>query len=93
MNDILPPTPEQWERLPITSQIYIYLLVWYSCFLPRLVRPPIPVHYGLLSSLCMFLLIPIMPHVPLAIPTVIGGGLAGGLLLMGGCYAKATQSN
>jgi hypothetical protein len=31
----------------------------------------------------MFILIPVMPHDPLAIPIVIGGGFAGGLLLIG----------
>jgi hypothetical protein len=91
MNDYIPPAPEQWEHLPGYIRLYIFLLVWFSCCLPRLARLPVPIHFGLLSALCMFILTPIMPHHPLAIPTVIGGGLAGGLLLVGGDYERAAK--
>jgi hypothetical protein len=41
-------------------------------------KPPLPhpVHFALVASLCMFALLPLMPHRPLAIPISIGGGLS-----------------
>jgi hypothetical protein len=40
----------------------------------------------------MFVLLPIMPPHPMSIPIVIGGGLAGALLIMGGIYAADKQA-
>jgi hypothetical protein len=86
-----PPTPEQWERLPRASKIYIYLIVLRNCCIPKLRGLPGPIHYSIVSTLCMFLLLPLMPHHPITIPTVIGGGLAGGLLFMVKKYVSETE--
>jgi hypothetical protein len=50
-----------------------------------------PIHFAILSALVMFILLPAMPLHPMSIPIVIGGGLAGGLLLIGGRDAKSTS--
>lgn len=42
---------------------------------------PAPVAFGLVASLSMFALLPLMPLHPLSIPTVIGAGLSFALLL------------
>jgi hypothetical protein len=47
---------------------------------------PLPIHYGILASLCMFILLPLMPHEIMSIPIIIGGGLMGGLFLVGENY-------
>jgi hypothetical protein len=63
----------------------------HACYLllrQKLCNLPTPVHFALMAVLCMFILLPIMPLLPLAIPIVIGGGLAGGLLLIGGSYGR-----
>jgi hypothetical protein len=78
---IPPPTPEQWKRIPERIRWRIFLLVLFARLFPDLVAP---LHFAMLASLCMFVMLPVMPHHIMAIPTVIGGGLAGGLLLMGG---------
>lgn len=87
-DDYPPPTPEQWGRLPLNSKIYIFFLVWWSCCLPRLPLP-LPVHFGVLSALCSFALMPLMPHRLIAFPIILGGGLAGALLLIGGNHARS----
>ena len=81
MKSYLPPTQIQWERVPKIRRWYLFFLVFCFCAFPKLDGLPAPIHFAMLASLCMFLLLPIMPHNPLAIPVTIGGGLAGGLYL------------
>lgn len=45
---------------------------------------PAPVHFSIVASLCMFALLPLMPHHPLAIPISIGGGISFALIIQGG---------
>jgi hypothetical protein len=52
-------------------------------YLWQRVRLPFPMHFSVVASLVMFALLPIMPDQPMAIPVVIGGGLAGALLING----------
>jgi len=79
-----PPSHEEWQRLPPWVQLRIWWWVWCSVH----PGPPAPVHFAYMASLCMFILMPVMPLHPMAIPIVIGGGLCGGLLLMGGVYGR-----
>ena len=60
----------------------------------RLTPPalPRPVHFALVACLCMFALLPLAPHHPLAFPIVIGGGLSFALLLQGGTRRRRTNS-
>jgi hypothetical protein len=81
-----PPTPEQWERLPIQSRLYILLLVLWHAGLPALPLP-LPVHFGILMCLTTFMLLPILPDHPMSIPIGIGGGICGALLLVGRKHA------
>jgi hypothetical protein len=46
--------------------------------------PSPPVHFGIVTGMCMVILMLVVPDHPMSIPIVIGGGLSGGLLLMGG---------
>ena len=82
MKSYLPPTQDQWEQIPRIRRWYLFFIVLWLCALPKLDRLPAPVHFAMLASLFMFLLLPVMPHNPLAIPVTIGGGLAGGLYLI-----------
>jgi len=67
------------------SYFDLYLILFYAIWLhTRRPALPAPVHFSLVASLCMFALLPIMPHHPLAIPTVIGAGISFALLLQGG---------
>ncbi len=45
---------------------------------------PAPLHFSVVAALCMFALLPLMPHNPLSIPIVIGGGISFAFLLQGG---------
>lgn len=63
-----------YARWILFRQRYLYFLSRSVCF-------------GLFASLFMFIILSVMPLHPLAIPTVIGGGVAGAFLLMGGAYA------
>jgi hypothetical protein len=42
-----------------------------------------PVHFSILAALCMFILMPVMPLKPMAIPVIIGDGISGALLMTG----------
>lgn len=90
---ILPPTRIQWELIPKIRRWYLFFLVLWFCALPKLTKLPAPVHFAILASLCMFLLLPVVPHHPLAIPIVIGGGLAGGLFISGSCWFPKWSSH
>ena len=92
MKNYLPPTQIQWERVPKIRRWYLFFIVLWLCALPKLDKLPAPVHFAILASLCMFLLLPVMPHEPLAIPIIIGGGLAGGLLLTGKYYESTSKN-
>jgi hypothetical protein len=63
----------------------IHLILFYIIWV-RFRRPalPRPVHFALVACLCMFILLPVMPAHPLAIPTTIGAGISFALLLQGG---------
>jgi hypothetical protein len=89
----LPPTQIQWEQVPKIKRWYLFFLVYWYCALPKLACPPAPVHFAILSSLCMFLLLPVVPHHPMSIPIVIGGGLAGGLFISGIRYIPEWSSH
>jgi hypothetical protein len=70
------------QRVPFLIKMKVAIWLFWCVNMPKLPLP-FPMHFAILSSLCMFILLPVMPHHPLAIPIVIGGGLAGGLLLTG----------
>lgn len=89
MKEIPPPTLEEWNNISGLYRWYIYLVVVRYCIIPRLPTLPAPIHFGVLASLCIFMLLPIMPHHFMAIPIAFGGGLAGALLLMGAGNAKS----
>jgi hypothetical protein len=89
MKEIPPPTLEEWNKLSDLHRWYIFLIVARHCILPNLPNLPAPIHFGVLASLCTFLLLPIMPHHIMAIPIAFGGGLAGALLMIGGTNAKS----
>ncbi len=61
-----------------------YLVLFYVLWV-HLRRPalPKPVHFALAACLCMFILLPLMPAHPLAIPTVIGTGISFTLIAKG----------
>jgi len=84
---IPPPTPEQWKRIPERIRWKIFILVLLARLFPEL---PAPLHFSVLASLCMFVLLPVMPHHVMAIPIVIGGGVSGALLLMGRQHENKT---
>jgi hypothetical protein len=86
-----PPTASEWARLPGCARWRIAILVWSACHIVK-GGVPRPVHFGLVAGLLMFVLLPIMPPHPMSIPIVIGGGLAGALLIMGGIYAADKQA-
>ena len=71
---------KDFARVPFLVKLKIAIWLFWAVDMPKLPLP-FPVHYAILSTLCMFMLLPVMPHNPLAIPIVIGGGLSGGLLL------------
>lgn len=79
---MLPPNPNDLRKLP-KFDLYLVLLhvIWLSLRRPALPRP---VHFALVASLCMFALLPIMPHNIMAIPIVFGGGISFALILQGG---------
>jgi hypothetical protein len=68
------------KRAPFLVRLKIAAWLFWAVYMPRL-SLPFPLHFAILASLCMFVLLPVMPYHPMALPIVIGGGLAGGLLL------------
>jgi hypothetical protein len=57
--------------------VLLYVL-WLHLRRPALPRP---VQFSLVASLCIFALLPIMPHRIIAIPAVIGGSISLALIL------------
>lgn len=84
--------PEEWKQIPLWLKLKIAIQLIWAVYIP-MPTLPIPIHFGVLCSLCTFIMMAFVPMHPLAIPIVIGGGLAGGLLLVGGKYGSKTQSN
>jgi len=81
-----PLTKREIQELNQVDRVRVILyLLWLHTRKPALPRP---VHFGLVASLCMFALLPAMPHHPLSIPTVIGAGVAFALLIQGGNYGQ-----
>lgn len=83
------PNPDELKRVPFLVKLEIAIWLIWAVYMPKLPLP-FPVHYAILSTFCMFMVFPIMPHKALAIPIVIGIGLSGGLLLSGGHYVPTT---
>jgi hypothetical protein len=81
---------EDLKRTPYLLKLKIAIWLFWIVYMPKLPLPLL-IHFAILASLCMFILLPVMPHHPLAIPIVIGGGLAGGLLLSGGHYVPESS--
>jgi hypothetical protein len=77
-----PLTKRDLKKLNRFEQVrfLLYLIGRHTSF-PAL---PAPVHFSLVASLTMFVLLPLMPLHPLAIPIVIGGGISFALLLQRG---------
>jgi hypothetical protein len=74
-----PPTKSKLQKLDLPDQVRVILhLVWLLLRRPALPRP---VHFALVACLIMFALLPVMPFHPLAIPTVIGGGISFALIM------------
>lgn len=88
---IPPPTKTEWDRLPRLVRWKIFLLVWWNVGLAKPALP-LPVHFGILFALCEFAIMPIAPSHPMSIPVVIGGGLAGALLLVGRSHGRISNS-
>ena len=62
------------------------------CLYTRRPALPAPVHFSLVASLCMFALLPLMPHHPMSFPITIGGGISFALILQGGINVKRITS-
>jgi len=75
----------------INLLIVLYKARW--LYLKQKTQMPKAIIFSLLASMFIFLQLSIFPHHPLAIPAAIGGGLAGGLLLMGGRYEKSNSQH
>jgi hypothetical protein len=82
-DDYLPPSEEQWRRLSPWSRWYMFHLALWECWLPKV---PWHVHVLITTALCSIVLMTVVPLRPMSIPVVIGGGVAGGLLISGGKY-------
>jgi hypothetical protein len=77
--------PEEWKRVPFWIKLKIAIWLIWVVYLP-LPALPRPIHYSVIASLMMFLILSAMPHHPMMIPVTIGGGLAAGLILAGVKY-------
>lgn len=80
---------EDLERAPTWLKIKIAIWLFWVVYIPALPALPLPIHFGVLASLCTFLLLTFMPHHLLALPIAFGGGLSLALLLMGDRNAKS----
>ncbi|KAA3644518.1 MAG: hypothetical protein DWQ07_13950 [Chloroflexi bacterium] len=71
--------PRDWQRLPKYTQLYIYILVKFLTARHRL-QLPRPVAFSLRTTLFAFLLLPLMPLEPMALPAVMGGATSASLI-------------
>jgi len=68
------PTKKELRDLNRIDLLKIILhLLWLYARQPALPRP---VHFAVVAALSMIVLMPLMPQNPLAIPIIIGGGIA-----------------
>jgi hypothetical protein len=66
------------QRLNRYYQIKILLYIIFSLLsFPELPRP---IHFSIIASLCMFGLLPLLPHQVISLPIAVGGGLSFALL-------------
>lgn len=79
------------KRLSNKNRRVVLRYARYLLFKQRVNNLPVPMVYAAFAGLCMFILLPVMPLHPMSIPIVIGGGLAGGLLLIGGWDEQARK--